>query len=164
MTAKKDAPKLYIAVDASKLARCAWCGTSESQEWLSAETGVFCSVECARARYIDTVLCIIGTAFVIAPLTLLTFFAPLAPIILILTYPALKEWRRIRRYKKDVAEGSRRKDDSIDLSLLHALPTAVTCPSCDGNINLFTVKEDMIYHCEYCGVSGKVEILKTKSK
>jgi hypothetical protein len=106
---------------------------------------------------------VIGVALVIAPFTLLTFFAPIAPLLICLTIPVYNEWKRVNQFKQEVPEGSRFNGASSNLALLRAIPHPIECPNCDGNIDLSTVKEDMIYHCEYCGASGKVEILKTEN-
>jgi DNA-directed RNA polymerase subunit RPC12/RpoP len=54
-----------------------------------------------------------------------------------------------------------RSDISLSkISLLRKALPAVKCPNCDGNLNLSNIDADMQYHCDYCGVSGIVEIVK----
>ena len=179
MTTDKDSPQLFVAVDASKVARCNWCGTLQSDNWKEIRTGIYCSNGCADASNNQRLLASICIAIVAAPIVLLlpvptglftamqrpmifTFVGVLVfPFFVILIYGLVSEYRRVRIYKNEVPKASR-MDEGIEELVLVRSAKHVECPNCDGNIDLSKVKADMIYHCEYCGASGKVEILKTE--
>ena len=66
-----------------------------------------------------------------------------------------------QRKRIKVPKDSKRDEDISDAALLKALPSSVTCPKCDGTIDLTKVGKDLVYTCDYCGTSGTIEILDT---
>ncbi|MFW9845830.1 MAG: hypothetical protein ACFFD6_03715 [Candidatus Thorarchaeota archaeon] len=178
MTKDTDGPKVYLAADASKIVRCAWCGYLVSVIEAKPPQSAFCSGDCAAAMkleenrlcmicYLPSILILTTASTLTAPsfvnafsmglLLFLLFILSSFPILLIVAFNVYKGGKtRVMRPKL-----SRYNDESPDFFLLRTASQHVECPNCDGNIDLSTVKEDMVYHCEYCGASGKVEILKT---
>ena len=168
MTDNKESLRIYIAVDPTKVSRCKWCGTTQSEKWKGNQYGaIFCSTECSLANYANRTL-VFYPLLVFAPLILsigkpiflgaflgaLALFALLWSPLLFFGGAGLYQRRRI---PKD----SRRDDIPIDVAMLKAMSSTVLCPRCDANIDVSKVGKDMTYTCEYCGASGKVEIMNT---
>jgi len=169
---KEDLRRLHIVLDASKVNRCIWCGSPLSDHWILGEEGSYCSDSCAKAKSSDLFLPAACMTIILLPLLVAiwsitsSFFDPnlkfqaiivliamviLSAILSISTY-------RDRRYAAEVPQGSRRHIGVSEVSLLRRISAPVDCPNCDAKINLTNVGEDMIYHCQYCGASGIVEI------
>ena len=62
-----------IVVSTDKLARCQWCGSPQSNEWVYSEKGgIFCSYECeiaagARKAWITSLILLIGSILIVIP-------------------------------------------------------------------------------------------------
>ena len=175
MTENKDElPRLHIFVDGSKVVRCKWCGTTQSEKWIPAGFGDFyCSDNCKRAAEWNPE----GYGFCTFGFTLLLFLVIiftglpweiLLPGILIMSplfilLPVIMYFRKPPEdYKEKVPKNSRWNEGLSDLSLLKTITSHAVCPNCDGNLDLSKVTQDMVYACEYCGASGKIEVVKMK--
>lgn len=165
---KDDLPRLRILVDASRVLRCKWCGISQSDTWKTTENGVYCSDSCMKVdmhmtrsywfycMFLFFVIFVpIGSridpsgllgwlSIIMIPLTICCFIVGLPP----------------SNYKEEVPRNSRVNEESLNVSLLKTVASHIECPNCDGNIDLSKVKEDMIYHCDYCGADGIIELVK----
>jgi hypothetical protein len=161
---KKDLHRLHIVLDASKAHRCNWCGTPQSDRWLTRKTGVYCSKKCVRAAASEARLCYLPLPILyimlviwiwpelgryLAWLFLLLFIPPFAIPILFF---------RDRKFALEIPKGSRSHIGVSEVSLLRKLSAPIECPNCDANIDLSKISEDMIYTCQYCGATGVVEI------
>ena len=168
-----ELPRLHIIVDSSKVIRCKWCGTTQSEHWLSTEYGsFFCSTTCAKAFGSEKYWwCLTPLVFIIPLFGVIFFLASgreqqyvgsvgllTCGILLLMAWCTYED----RHYAKDVPYNSRKDEESLDVSLLKAVASNIECPNCDGNIDLSKVTEDMVYHCEYCGADGIIEIVKKK--
>jgi hypothetical protein len=175
LTIEKDSPNLYVAVDASKSARCDWCGTLESESWTHTKMNIYCSKDCYNASTANQQMAfgccffMSGPAFILEAVVISNvhpeFMAFAVGWFFLFSIPFLAygyyNYRRGLSHAKTTPRDSKYSESSSDLTFLRTLSQHVECPNCDGNIDLSEVQEDMIYHCEYCGASGKVEILQT---
>ena len=66
------------------------------------------------------------------------------------------------RFALEIPKGSRRDIGVSEFSLLQRVSAPVECPNCDANLDLSEIKENMVYHCKYCGASGIIEIVAMK--
>jgi hypothetical protein len=162
----KESHPIYIAVDATNLARCKWCGRMEGGQWLLAKSRLYCSKECNYADIAVTLLSIYLLCAAFIPLLMLQrgdhpiaivlsslFVIAIGSPIFYMSYLGIK-------YKSKVPRGSRINEGPSGVDLLKALPSRVSCLKCDANIDVDKVSADMVYACEYCGASGNIEILK----
>ena len=167
MGERSDLPRLYVAVNPSKLVRCTWCGTLESVRWEHTKGGTFCSDTCQKAAEISTecvqcqcfcsiimiVICsVVGIEFGII---VSSFLVPIGVLMLL-------EDRRGKQAALKVPKNSRRKYGLDEFSVLKTIVKHVECPNCDGIIDLTKIEADRIYHCGYCGATGIVEIAHTR--
>jgi hypothetical protein len=172
-TDRDELPRLHIVVDASKVVRCKWCGTVQSENWIASEYGYFfCSDICAKAFGSEKYwYCLTPLVCVIPFFTVLIFLASgqelgfigfvgllVCGVLLSISWCIYED----KQYAKDVPKNSRWIEGSVDVSLLKTVARHIECPNCDGNLDLSKVKEDMIYHCDYCGASGEIEVVKMK--
>ncbi len=165
MEERSDLPHMYIAVDPSKLMRCDWCGTLESENWIRYENGVYCSATCKSA--VDSIvtpglvlLCVVPI-FLVAVITAITSSIEGMAFLLVMLFAGIFCLCFYLEGKKSAAlvpQSSRRTEIQDDISLLKAIMTHIECPNCDGNIDIDEIGKDQIYHCGYCGASGVVEI------
>lgn len=168
-----ELPRLHILVDASKVVRCKWCGTTQSEKWIPTEPGsFFCSYVCVKAYGHDRYWMILTPLICLIPLFVGVFllasdsekgfvgFVGLLTcgITLSMAWCTYED----REYAKDVPQNSRLNEGLSDLSLLKTITSHAVCPNCDGNLDLSKVTQDMVYDCEYCGASGKIEVVKMK--
>ncbi len=165
MGERSELHRLYIAVDPSKIVRCGWCGSVESEKWVHNQGGTFCSSTCLNAASADTsgrVLCACMFLPILALITIVLVGGLETIVYLILSFVAVSivgyGYIQGRNATSKVAKDSRKTETLDDISLLKTLLTHVECPNCDGNIDLADVGEDQIYHCGYCGASGIIEI------
>jgi uncharacterized Zn-finger protein len=157
-----DLPRLYVVLEATEQARCSWCGTiSPRTEWSRGIGGkVYCSNECRISG--DGPAWILIVVFFI-PIGLYPFllFIPAAEIIIImmtaLVVLLLSYYTRETR-KKASPKGSRRDEQLSEMALLQSRLQLVKCPMCNKNLNLSIVKEDGVFHCQYCDATGVLEI------
>jgi hypothetical protein len=176
MSKNPDSPKLYVAVDANKVARCEWCGGSESGFWVHRRDKLYCSTDCQDADTGNEQMlfgaCLILIFLVISiPMLLGSIFMGsgqgfgISISLIFFCALFLVYWCSIYQNGKLVREktpkGSRYNEAVSPLSLLKTKFQHIECPNCDGNINLSDVDEDMTYYCDYCGASGIVEILRS---
>ena len=159
---------IYIAVDSSKVARCKWCGRVESEHWEKTQGAIYCSGDCrlADGAISNAVGCLLY--MIIAPLYLTPLLIHMLGVGFSLAYlpilgmvPVLYFGLKGLHVRRNITRGSRRDEKPTELALLRSVASTVTCPKCDGNIDLTKVGEDMVYTCEYCGASGTIEILQT---
>jgi transcription elongation factor Elf1 len=165
----KEPLRIYIAVDPTKVSRCKWCGTTQSEKWKGDQYGgIFCSTECSLAYYANMTLVSYPLLTIFFPLAfssgisvslgaLLPFFALFALLFSpLLCFGGAGTYQRMH-----IPKDSRRDDVPIDVAMLKAMSSTVLCPRCDANIDVSKVGKDMTYTCEYCGVSGTIEIMNT---
>lgn len=133
MKENRESLPIYITVDPTKILRCKWCGVVESEEWQHTRYGVYCSQDCFYADQVD------GSSF-----------------------PVLYYWAKVgMNRQKEVPRDSRRDDVSSDVALLKTISSGISCPRCNGNIDIRKIGTDRVYNCEYCGASGTIEVVKT---
>ena len=169
MVDSKESIRIYVAVDPTKVSRCKWCGTIQSEKWIGDRYGgVFCSTECSFAYYANKTLVSYPLLVIFVPLffwfgipvslgTLLPAFALFA----LLFSPLLCFGGAGHYQRRHISKDSRRDDVPIDVAMLKAMSSTVLCPRCDANLDVSKVGKDMTYTCEYCGASGTVEIMTT---
>ncbi len=168
MKDNNESLRIYIAVDPSKVATCKWCGSVESEDWRKG-SGVYCSRECGWADQSENSLLFfllwIPIALAIAALNLPSTpdrFPFVSIILIIVGSPCMIFGFAGRGFRKDIPKDSRKTEGRMsELALLRAVTSKVSCPRCDGNIDIREVSEDGVFACEYCGASGTIELLKT---
>jgi hypothetical protein len=163
-----ESHSIYIAVDSKKVARCDWCGTAESENWWKYQRQIFCSANCTSAAKARDDLTLGFVGMVIGPLIAIPFaYVSLAlgigfaTLVMILASVLVIAGRKGLDLQQKIVRGSRKQEKPTGLTLLRSVASTVSCPNCDGNIDLTKVSEDMVYTCGYCGASGTIEILQT---
>ena len=164
MVEKKDLDRIHIVLDASKAHRCTWCGSPQSNKWITDPSGVYCSTECVRAassKQLRTMVALTCCYTILAVL----MFAIGNPIVvavslgsLFILYGIIGKLFLDTRFAQAIPEGSRSQIGVSEVSLLQRISNPVECPNCDGNIDLSKVDVDMIYTCQYCGATGVLDI------
>ncbi len=175
MAEEKDLPCLHIVLDASKTKRCDWCGSPQSDSWLSHKEGTFCSNSCIKAASSEnrwTTALMTGfyaTIFIWAWIWLLVECAwvPFNFILVLLGFTifcvvplsvmTINEFAN-HRFAREIPKGSRRHLGVSQISMLRRISGPLQCPNCDGNVNMDEIDEDMVYTCRYCGASGLIKI------
>jgi len=151
---------IYVVVDSSKIARCSWCGTTESENWIGSDFGIYCSTGCSLAAN-TPVSILMFTFFALMWLPSIAFlpvssgsvlFLVLALLSLCCSLPGLIQ-------RRSVPNGSRANGVPLDTALLATVSTSVICPRCDANLDLRNIGEDRVYVCGYCGATGTIEII-----
>lgn len=158
---------LRIVVPASDVVRCKWCGTLESHSWISDKDGVYCSKDCMVASGLESIrtylICFVLLLAVMSFLPLAysiyssslilgqvsTFF-----LIIISGFQYLKGQRIV----KMIPEGSRYDGVSVENYLLKKIKH-IECPNCDANLDIREIGPDMVYTCEYCNATGRIEVI-----
>ncbi len=169
MGERSELPRLYIAVDPSKLVRCSWCGSLESEDWEHAQIGTFCSKSCLNAAESTRggslfacfwIVLMIAIYFSIGGAYLFTNMALMVCIIglMVLGLCFLVKHRKGMDSASKIPKDSRRKESLDDITLLKTIMTHFECPNCDANIDVADIKADQVFHCGYCNASGIVEI------
>jgi uncharacterized paraquat-inducible protein A len=176
MTDDKGSGRIHIILDAGKVNRCSWCGSPVSEHWISSEGGPFCSKECEKEWLNERNSCTFCFSAFLTLLFLLLIPAfwlsdssyidntlrfqviascSVAVVILsIFTISSFRDYNRTPNRLKD----SQRNVGTSKASLLRSISTPVECPNCDALIDLTNIGEDMVYHCQYCGANGIIEI------
>ena len=166
---------IQVVIDFAKSSRCDWCGTMESTRWERSPKGTFCSAECRHAylqadavKMIYLTLCVggpiavvtIATVSVTDPykygqisLVMILFLA----MLLLSGYSSLVQGKR---HEERVPKGSRSQYLLTEHTYIKSLRKPAKCPNCDGNIDLSKTGPDLVYHCEYCGASGKIHVIR----
>lgn len=169
MNENRESLPIHITVDSTKIARCQWCGSIESDNWRVNRYGVYCSDICAAANVTGLSIC---TSLFFVFLSLITVAAmepsswasgigiPL--LFILLALPGLLCGAIGLEHRKKVPRNSRRDDISSDLALLRAISSEVSCPKCNGNIDVGRISKDRVYRCQYCGATGTIEVIKAK--
>jgi len=155
----------YIAVDRAMVMRCKWCGSTESEKWITSESdgwvsGTFCSVTCKDAYrpYDELVIAIVF--FIIPSLYILIDFDWLFDILLILMFIipifiiciigpfawGLVNLSAGRKARAITPKNSRRVDRVFDERYLRCENCYAPLEQKDGKT---TVK------CMYCGVINR---------
>lgn len=159
---------IYVAVDPTKIARCKWCGTLESQAWTASDSGVYCSSECRKASEADVILIVFFIWLTAVPIQYnILRMPPFSSFILewlfsiALGSPLLVIGLIGYRAQKSVPKDSRRDAVPLSIALLKTLSYTVTCPRCDANIDLRKTSNGRIFKCDYCGATGTIKIART---
>ena len=152
--------------------RCDWCGIPQSEDWHVSDLGTFCSKECSKASGSGNFLGAACLSLVIPPIFLSVWFLPesmfdttikLSSLIggvimeLMVLAIAISDYQD-RRYTAKIPKGSRRHIGVSKVMLLQRVSAPIECPTCDGNIDLRSIGEDMVYTCQYCGANGVIDI------
>jgi len=87
-------------------------------------------------------------------LEMLGFGSVMEIILVVLTISSYRDYSRVL----DRPKGSRRNIGISEVSLLRNISTPIECPNCDAVIDMDNIGEDMVYHCQYCGANGVIEI------
>jgi len=58
----------------------------------------------------------------------------------------------------EIPKGSESHTGVSEVSLLQRFSAPIECPNCDGNIDLDSIGEDMVYYCRYCGANGVIDL------
>jgi hypothetical protein len=178
MGERSDLPRLIVTVDPKLLKQCKWCGgavgtggmrvTSHFLIWTRSRT--FCSKTCLTANkslspfgpcfFIITLLCtvlLIINGYLIEAVSFIVIFNLLG-----ICY--LREFFKGRDAASQIPRNSRRNETLDDTAMLYATTTDVFCPNCNCNIDLDEVGADLVYRCEYCGVTGFIELVYLNDK
>ena len=174
MTDAKDSGRLHIILDAAKVKRCSWCGIPISDNWVSGRDSLFCSQECLYKSWSEnrsTLYNVCGWMAILLTLVLLTIpmilglqSLPFVAISFLMMILVLVCFRQLNRENLEISEAVDRPKDSrrnigiSEGSILRSISTPVECPKCGAKIDLTNIGDDMIYHCQYCGANGIVEI------
>jgi hypothetical protein len=168
MKESNESHPIYIIADSKKIAKCDWCGTTESMDWQKYRDKIYCSTDCLRAGQARNNLSVGLCLVVVLPCMWAVMTFPfvgigfgLSIMMILLGCPYLIYGQEGRDIQKRITQGSKTQETPTELTLLRSVTSTVSCPKCDGNIDLTKVSEDMAYTCEYCGVSGAIEILQT---
>ncbi|TFF96775.1 hypothetical protein EU546_00730 [Candidatus Thorarchaeota archaeon] len=154
MKGEQKGAKLYVAADLSRVQRCAWCGSMESDGW----RGRFCSRTCEIASSRNG-----GIGFspvsvlVMIPLWVVGKYQSLGIMILFSTASFGMVSISVLAGKVTPKQ-SRKQLLTVRDVYLRGLLSVAECPNCDGRIDLSHVGEDGVYQCDYCGSEGIVEI------
>ena len=164
-----DLPRLTVVIEKTRLHQCAWCGTAYSEKWEFHDSKSYCSHDCmfADLQGDPSVCCMLILGLVMIPVSFIFqvyYFLILGLIFLVISLLMFINDRPPEGYTERVPRNSRLDEGIKDIYLLRALPYHVECPNCDANLDISKINEDMIYHCEYCGAEGVVELIKTKSQ
>ncbi|MFW9844295.1 MAG: hypothetical protein ACFFEV_06955 [Candidatus Thorarchaeota archaeon] len=165
-----DLPRIRVLVNTSKLLRCNWCGTFQSDTWISNKKGVYCSSNCVKAEgYQDRCFCIcflvitigLSGAFtrVVIPERNATIFVIIGIASFLILVYAIFDTKSVSDYIGEVPKNARVAKSSGDVIFLKTVASHIECPNCDGNIDLSNIQEDMVYHCDYCGADGIIELV-----
>jgi len=155
----------YIAVDRKRVMRCKWCGSTESERWITAEndswiSGPYCSVPCKNA---DRAYDKLGFAVFLAIVFSLSFFTDfdwLSDILLVLMFvlpmsiiciigPLAWGWVNLsagRKARAAIPKNSRRVDKVFDTRYL-------LCENCHAPLEQTDGKTAT--KCMYCGVINR---------
>jgi len=174
MTDGKDSGRIHIILDAAKVNRCNWCGIPISDNWVFGREGSFCSQECLHKSWNEkrsNLFNVCGWLAILQTLVLLAIpmivglqsllFVAIFFLIMILVLVFL---HRLIREDLEISDNIDRPKDSrrnigiSEVSILRSISTPVECPNCDALIDLANIREDMVYHCQYCGANGIIEI------
>lgn len=172
MAKEKDIHRLQLLLDASKIERCIWCGTQQSDTWFDSPEGFYCSSDCMKAsrtqnqRFWQAMCVLLFVSSVLIYLATGPFFSfdrrletvafgISITLYLIMLYLAISQYRK---YESAVPKNSRRGVRPTGVSLLRKISEPVECPKCGAKIDLANIGDDLIYHCQYCGANGVVEI------
>ncbi len=169
MSRKSTSEPIRVLVDASKASKCDWCGTFESYSWQRTNYGgSFCSWQCKtaferdRGKNLGACLLFIGLPLALVLMTNPETFAGgvgLAWIAAAGGLPLAYVYIAGGRARKKVPKGSQRPGQQSEYALMRSMSGPMKCPNCDGNIDLSAVSPDMVYHCGYCGASGRVQMI-----
>ncbi|MHA2118945.1 MAG: hypothetical protein ACW98J_08495 [Candidatus Thorarchaeota archaeon] len=174
MNEETSSPNLYVFVDGSNVVRCDWCETLESEKWIHASVreATLCSEECVKARTSMAwggnkrgLMCIL-VLLVLLPFSLVwnssfpvQFLFPFLIFVGFVEILMIYLIIDIVRTRERIPKGSRHNQGFANLVQIRGVQQYGECPSCNTSINLSTVQEDMVYHCENCDASGVVEVL-----
>jgi len=152
---------IYVLVDSSKVARCKWCGITESEKWIPDRNRVFCSQECWLASnatapiwmlipgaFVSLLLAAFGSIGLSASLAFLGF----GSVFLCCSIPALNQ-------RRAVPKNSRANEVLLDTALLATVSAPVACPRCDANLDLRKIGKDRVYICDHCGATGTITVV-----
>lgn len=164
MGERRDLPRLYIAVNPSKLVRCNWCDTVESIRWEHSRSGTFCSTSCQKASEASNE-CVKWIGF--CNIAMMVFFfmigieygVTIGIFVVPVVFWMLRDYRHGKEHALKVPKSSRRKVGLDNFSVVKTMLKHVECPNCDGNIDLSRIGADRIYHCGYCGATGVIKIV-----
>lgn len=163
----------YITVEKARMARCLWCGTLESHDWIEARNpaGHYCSRDCERAGSVEfrqewlRILTPCGILLVIVsivtiPLIDFEFVSTtiIAGICIIyLSVNCRHEVEKGQEIRSHIPKGSRKDDTPRGLVLLERAKISALCPNCGAALNLAEIGPDRIFKCKYCGAEGIIE-------
>jgi hypothetical protein len=161
----QQSDRLLIVVDSSKASRCKWCGTLQSKNWVSSEYGTFCSSDCslaARANSLIGSFCLLAVLYPFlilmgGPSGLSTIIVG-SMLLILVSSPLMCCGMMGLANRTDIPKTSRYDETSTYAALLKTVASQVKCPRCDANLDLAKVGEGRVYHCDYCGASGTVEL------
>lgn len=171
MVKNKDPHRLRLVLEKITIEQCTWCGTQQSDDWFHSGDGTYCSVECMKySRLQDRqILSVMLVLLLSATVTIYLITSPFLvsdlivqmvaygiffTLLFVMLYLSLIQYRKYAKIPK----GSRSDIHPTVVSLVRKISAPVECPNCDANIDLTEIGEDMIYHCQYCGAEGVVEI------
>ena len=173
MNEEEELPRLRVLLDASRVKRCDWCGSAQSDDWSVSDLGVFCSEECSRASGARSPLSSVCVLFATIAMVLAVLVLPeslfevtdriyavlgFIGMVIMMMWVAYSDFKD-RRYALKVPEGSRSNVGVSQISLLRRVSAPIECPRCGGNLITEDIGEDMVYTCRYCGASGIIDIV-----
>lgn len=157
---------IYVVVDSSKIARCAWCGTMESKNWRVSRYGLYCSHACSFAAGAPVLICtsvfFLALGFGIV-MTVGWGAVGIFSCFLMLALPPLCCGLQGQSHRRSVPRNSMADEVSLHTALLATVATSVVCPRCDAELDLRSIGKDRVYACGYCGTTGTIAVI-DKSK
>ncbi len=158
---------IYVVVDSSKVARCKWCGITESEKWIPGQNGLFCSRGCSYAStglqgLFMFIFSIAFSLFFVGLGTMIGSAGPAVfPSLVFLSFALLSLFVYVQgvTHRSSMPKNSRADDVPLDTALLRTVSASVNCPRCDANLDLRKIGEDRVFMCGYCGATGTVRII-----
>ncbi len=165
---------IYVVVDTSRAAKCAWCKSIESKNWKSTTEGkLFCCSKCRDAYYCENRQYITIFMLVAGVVCLLIYLSdPESPNAFRVLFPSLMFLSFAvgtipfifigYSHAKKVPQYSRRAILSAEHVFARRISNPIDCPNCMGKLDLSKIQREMVYCCEYCGATGAVEVVRQR--
>ena len=156
----------YIAVKKERVVHCKWCGTPESERWVTLEGSAYCSNTCKSAdKYFESISVTIGFpslfffgylmsgySFDLSPSSLILIVPILICCPASVGIPGIVSGRSAQR---EVPYMSRKIHRSIDQEVHLQL-----CGHCGGSLE--SRKGDQSVQCSYCGTINTGDMIVKK--
>jgi predicted RNA-binding Zn-ribbon protein involved in translation (DUF1610 family) len=144
----------------------------ESKNWITTSSmTLFCSDDCKAAYTNESNGWFIGCGVIVIMLSALftlafpNFLGQTLGIMLLtflMCLCVIPDYIFGFSHAKNVARNSRENMPSAEQVIVREISTPMNCPNCGGVLNLKKVRHDLIYRCDYCGLSGALDVVLNK--